>query len=235
MYPYPKPLYFSFLAFFLSFGLSAQQTISGRVFHGDGSEQIGAIVCASNGNEDCMSSEANDSLNTFTLEFYTLTLPDSIAYLYFNWDGMVNPVVPIAGRDTLNLINASYWEMAHDRYPEEKIPARAHSIQVAGIVEEFRKKEDYRQVPLAGATLTPMVSPEQPLASVTSDAGGQFSLTIPPEAGVLRMQYKWVDKYYVLPPVRTLYVPFLLGVGRDMKQQKKRRKQWERQQRKGRN
>ncbi len=232
MYPYLKLLCFSFLAFLLSFGLSAQQTISGRVFHGDGSEQIGAIVCASNGTEDCMPSDPDDSLSTFTfIEVYTLTLPDSIAYLYFNWDGMVNPVVPIAGRDTLNLINASYWEMAHDRYPEEKIPARAHSIQVAGIVEEFRKKEDYRQVPLAGATLTPMVSPEQPLASVTSDAEGQFSLTIPPEAGVLRMQYKWVDKYYVLPPVRTLYVPFLLGVGRDMKQQKKRRRQWERQQR----
>lgn len=235
MYPYLKPLCFSFLAFFLSFGLTAQQTISGRVFHGDGSEQIGAIVCASYGNRNCMPSEPDDSLSTFTFVdgSYTLTLPDSIAYLYFDWDGMVNPVVPIAGRDTLNLINAEYWEMAHDRYPEEKIPARTHAIQVTGIVVEFRKKEDNR--PLAGATLTPMVSPKQPLASVTSDAEGHFSLTIPPEAGVLRMQYKWVDKYYVLPPVRTLYVPFLLGVGRDMKLQKKRRKQWERQQRKGRN
>jgi len=233
MYPSARNSIIILPALLFSFGLSAQQTISGRVFHGDGSEQIGAIVCASNGAWNCMPSEADDSLSTFTFVegFYTLTLPDSIAYLYVNWDGMVNPVVPIAGRDTLNLINASYWEMAHDRYPEEKIPARAHSIQVTGIVKEFRKKEDYRRAPLAGATLTPMVSPEQPLASVTSDAKGQFSLTIPPEAGVLRMQYKWVDKYYVLPPVRTLYVPFLLGVGRDMKQQKKRRKQQQRKER----
>lgn len=224
---YPYPARQTLLMLFLLTGslaqLSAQRTISGSVFLSDGEAQIGCAVSSHPG-------FSQNTVYSYLEGEYTITVPDTATFLYYNWDGTINPAVPIGKQDTINLINAYRFVDERVDYPKEKVD-RSHSVRISGYIGETREAGD------AEVIITPMVAKSQPLSGVTADEQGRFYLEAPPAARVLKVQQEWMVQYFVIPNVRSLYLPLeadgnYLSVHLDKKVIKRLKRKWRREQRK---
>lgn len=198
---YPKIRYKGMLLLFLlSFSISslaAQRTISGRVFSTDGTEQIGGTVRIAPG-------VAYNVILTGIEGDYVIEVPDSTRSLYFNYDGTINPTVPIDGKDVINVINPHLYLDFPVDYPTTRI-TRSIPTMVSGVVMDRGK-------PKSGVKIIPMESENQELPGVASDDGGQFHLEVPPEATALKVEDEWQIQYFVIPNVKSIYISVEVNV-----------------------
>lgn len=222
---YPNALFQrTLLLFILYFSISylaAQRTISGRVFSADGTEQIGGYVSIDR-------SLVHNTVITGVEGDYVIEVPDSTKSLYFYWDGAINPTVPIGNEDVVNVINNYLYVDFPVDYPTTRI-TRSIPTMVSGVVMDRGK-------PKSGVKIIPMESENQELPGVKTDDGGQFHLEVPPEATALKVEDEWQIQYFVIPNVKSIYIPVEVNVKlltmistKSKRSAKRLKRQWKRE------
>ena len=96
-----------------------------------------------------------------------------------------------------------------------------------------------RGKPKSGVKIIPMESENQELPGVTSDDGGQFHLEVPPEATALKVEDEWQIQYFVIPNVKSIYIPVEVNVklltnisAKSKRSAKRLKRQWKRENKK---
>lgn len=225
---YPNALFQgTLLLFILYFSISylaAQRTISGKVFSTDGTEQLGGYVSIDR-------SLVHNTVLTGLEGFYVIEVPDSTKSLYFYWDGAINPTVSIGNEDVVNVINNYLYVDFPVDYPTTRI-TRSIPTMVSGVVMDRGK-------PKSGVKIIPMESENQELPGVKTDDGGQFHLEVPPEATALKLEDEWQIQYFVIPNVKSIYIPVEVNVklltnlsAKSKRSAKRLKRQWKRKNRK---
>ena len=84
-----------------------------------------------------------------------------------------------------------------------------------------------------------MESKDQELPGVKTDDGGQFHIEVPPEATALKMEYEWQIQYFVIPNVKSIYIPVEVNVklltnisAKSKRSAKRLKRQWKRENKK---
>jgi hypothetical protein len=225
---YPNALFQrTLLLFILYFSISylaAQRTISGKVFSTDGTEQLGGYVSIDR-------SLVHNTVLTGLEGFYVIEVPDSTKSLYFYWDGTINSTVPIGNEEEVNVINNYLYVDFPVDYPTTRI-TRSIPTMVSGVVMDRGK-------PKSGVKIIPMESENQELPGVKTDDGGQFHLAVPPEATALKLEDEWQIQYFVIPNVKSIYIPVEVNVelltnlsAKSKRSAKRLKRQWKRKNRK---
>lgn len=96
-----------------------------------------------------------------------------------------------------------------------------------------------RGKPKSGVKIIPMESENQELPGVKTDDGGQFHLEVPPEATALKLGDEWQIQYFVIPNVKSIYIPVEVNVelltnlsAKSKRSAKRLKRQWKRKNRK---